>query len=55
MAVFRSLVVPLKAAVGFLLSLAASVGVTVAVFQWGWFGDRSARSPGRCCRSCRSS
>ena len=38
MAVFRSLVVPLKAAVGFLLSLAASVGVTVAVFQWGWFG-----------------
>jgi len=38
MAVFRSLVVPLKAAVGFLLSLAASLGVTVAVFQWGWFG-----------------
>ncbi|MCU1474112.1 MMPL family transporter, partial [Amnibacterium sp.] len=38
LAVFRSLIVPLKAAVGFLLSLAASVGVTVAVFQWGWFG-----------------
>ncbi|MGN6742299.1 MAG: MMPL family transporter [Amnibacterium sp.] len=38
LAVFRSLVVPLKAAAGFLLSLAASVGVTVAVFQWGWFG-----------------
>ncbi|MDQ1513406.1 MAG: putative drug exporter of the superfamily [Microbacteriaceae bacterium] len=36
MAVFRSLVVPVKAAVGFLLSLAASLGVTVAVFQWGW-------------------
>jgi RND superfamily putative drug exporter len=38
LAVFRSLVVPVKAAAGFLLSLAASVGVTVAVFQWGWFG-----------------
>ncbi|MDH2442906.1 MMPL family transporter [Amnibacterium sp. CER49] len=38
MAVFRSLVVPLKAAVGFLLSLLASIGVTVAIFQWGWFG-----------------
>ncbi|HET6825274.1 MAG TPA: MMPL family transporter [Amnibacterium sp.] len=41
LAVFRSLIVPLKAAVGFLLSLAASIGVTVAVFQWGWFGALS--------------
>jgi RND superfamily putative drug exporter len=34
--VFRSLVVPLKAAVGFLLSVAASFGAVTAVFQWGW-------------------
>ncbi|RBO96227.1 MMPL family transporter [Nocardia puris] len=36
--VFRSLLVPLVAAVGFLLSVAATFGVVVAVFQWGWFG-----------------
>ncbi|MFC7886226.1 MMPL family transporter [Streptomyces sp. NPDC057376] len=34
--VFRSLLVPLKAAAGFLLSVLASLGVVVAVFQWGW-------------------
>jgi RND superfamily putative drug exporter len=34
---FRSLLVPLKATVGFLLSLAATFGALVAVFQWGWF------------------
>ena len=34
--VFRSLLVPLIATAGFLLSLGAGVGVTVAVFQWGW-------------------
>ena len=33
---FRSIVVPIKAAAGFLLSIAASLGVVVAVFQWGW-------------------
>ena len=33
---FRSLVVPVKAAIGFLLSVAASFGAVVAVFQWGW-------------------
>ncbi|AYG02185.1 MMPL family transporter [Gryllotalpicola protaetiae] len=37
-AVFRSLLVPLKAALTFLLSLGAALGVTVAVFQWGWLG-----------------
>jgi putative drug exporter of the RND superfamily len=37
--VFRSLVVPLKAAVGFLLSVAASLGTVVALFQWGWLAD----------------
>ena len=34
--VFRSVVVPLKAAVMNLLSIGASYGVLVAVFQWGW-------------------
>ncbi|MBU6245743.1 MAG: MMPL family transporter [Actinomycetales bacterium] len=33
---FRSIVVPLTAAVTSLLSLAAALGITVAVFQWGW-------------------
>jgi putative drug exporter of the RND superfamily len=33
---FRSIVVPIKAAVGFLLSIGASLGAVVAVFQWGW-------------------
>jgi putative drug exporter of the RND superfamily len=36
--VFRSLVVPLKAAVMNLLSMGAAYGVIVAVFQWGWLG-----------------
>ena len=30
---------PIKAAVGFLLSVGASFGAVVAVFQWGWLGD----------------
>jgi len=34
--VFRSILVPVKAAVGFLLSVLASLGAVVAVFQWGW-------------------
>jgi putative drug exporter of the RND superfamily len=37
--VFRSILVPIKAAVGFLLSVGASFGAVVAVFQWGWFDD----------------
>ncbi len=36
MLVFRSVLVPLKAAAGFLLSIAATFGAVVAVFQWGW-------------------
>jgi putative drug exporter of the RND superfamily len=36
MVVFRSLLVPLKAVVMNMLSLAAAYGVVVAVFQWGW-------------------
>jgi RND superfamily putative drug exporter len=39
MMVFRSLVIPVKAAVGFLLSVGASLGLVVAVFQWGWLAD----------------
>ncbi|MFI0188377.1 MMPL family transporter [Streptomyces sp. NPDC017082] len=34
--VFRSVLVPLKAALGFLLSVLAALGAVVAVFQWGW-------------------
>lgn len=34
--VFRSVWVPVKAALGFLLSVGVSLGATVAVFQWGW-------------------
>jgi putative drug exporter of the RND superfamily len=37
--VFRSILVPLKAALGFLVTMAATFGATVAVFQWGWFAD----------------
>ncbi|WP_018638416.1 MMPL family transporter [Parafrankia elaeagni] len=33
---FRSVLVPLKAALGFLLSVLAALGAVVAVFQWGW-------------------
>ena len=36
MLVFRSVLIPLKAAVLNLLSVGASYGVVVAVFQWGW-------------------
>jgi len=39
MLVFRSLVVPLKATIGFLASVAATFGAVVAVFQWGWLAD----------------
>ncbi|MEU4119529.1 MMPL family transporter [Kitasatospora sp. NPDC028055] len=37
--VFRSILVPVKAALGFLLSVAAALGAVVAVFQWGWLAD----------------
>ena len=38
MAVFRSVLIPIKAAIMNLLSAGAAYGVLVAVFQWGWFG-----------------
>ncbi|MGB4861156.1 MAG: MMPL family transporter, partial [Tepidiformaceae bacterium] len=37
--VFRSLMIPLKAALMNLLSIGAAYGVVVAVFQWGWGGS----------------
>ncbi|MDF9813685.1 MMPL family transporter [Streptomyces sp. SPB162] len=39
MVVFRSVLVPLKAALGFLLSVVAALGAVVAVFQWGWLAS----------------
>lgn len=39
MMVFRSIAVPLKAAVMNLLSIGAAYGVIVAIFQWGWMKD----------------
>ncbi len=37
--VFRSLLVPLVGVLGFLFTVGASLGATVAVFQWGWAAD----------------
>jgi len=39
MVVFRSIAVPLKAAVMNLLSIGGAYGIVVAVFQWGWLKD----------------
>ena len=39
MLVFRSIVIPIKAALMNLLSIGAAYGVIVAVFQWGWAKD----------------
>ncbi|MEV4317326.1 MMPL family transporter [Actinocrispum sp. NPDC049592] len=36
---FRSILVPVKATAGFLLTVAASIGAVVAIFQWGWLGS----------------
>ncbi|MGY1811962.1 MMPL family transporter [Blastococcus sp. SYSU D00820] len=37
--VFRALLVPLVGVLGFVLTVGASLGATVAVFQWGWLAD----------------
>ena len=37
--VFRSLVVPLIASGGFVLSVGAAMGAVVAIYQWGWLGE----------------
>ncbi len=39
LSMFRSLAIPLTAAVMNLLSVGAAYGVMVAVFQWGWLGS----------------
>lgn len=37
--VFRSVWVPIKATLGYLLSVGVAFGAVVAVFQWGWLSD----------------
>lgn len=37
--VFRSIWVPVTAALGYLLSIVAGFGIVGAVFEWGWFAD----------------
>jgi putative drug exporter of the RND superfamily len=46
LAVFRSIVVAIKAAIMNLLSIGAAFGVLVAVFQWGWFSNIVGVKPG---------
>lgn len=46
MVLFRSLLIPLKAAAMNLLSICAAFGVIVAGFQWGWFEPILGTSPG---------
>ncbi len=46
MMVFRSILVPVKAAVMNLLSIGAAFGIIVAVFQWGWGADLLGIKPG---------
>jgi RND superfamily putative drug exporter len=43
---FRSLVIPLTAAVMNLLAAGGSFGVSVAIFQWGWLSDHIGAGPG---------
>ncbi len=43
---FRSLVIPLTAAVMNLLAAAGSFGLAVAIFQYGWFSDSLGAGPG---------
>jgi RND superfamily putative drug exporter len=39
MVVFRSLLIPLKAAIVNMLGIGAAYGIVVAIFQWGWMKD----------------
>ncbi|MFZ1249992.1 MAG: MMPL family transporter [Candidatus Microsaccharimonas sp.] len=45
MVAFRSILIPIKATLGFLLSVAAMFGAVVAVFQWGWLGITDTPGP----------
>lgn len=42
---FRTVLVPIKSIVGFLLSIAAAFGAQVAVFQWGWLSQLFGVTP----------
>jgi len=44
--VFRSLLVPLTATLGFVMSLFAAFGGVVAIFQWGWLQNVFHAQPG---------
>ena len=44
--IFRSLVIPVQAALMNLLSIGGALGVTAAVFQWGWGGSLFGISKG---------
>ncbi len=46
MIVFRSLVIPVQAAIMNLLSISAALGVIVVIFQWGWFDGLMGVQPG---------
>lgn len=42
---FRSILIPIKATLGFLLSVLAMFGALVVIFQWGWLGIIDAPGP----------
>jgi putative drug exporter of the RND superfamily len=44
--IFRSLVIPVQAALMNLLSIGGALGATVAVFQWGWLSGPLGITPG---------
>ncbi len=44
--VFRSILVPITAAIGFVLSVLAAFGTVVAVMQWGWGAELLHVEPG---------
>lgn len=44
---FRSILVPVIASLGFLLSLGGGFGVMIALFQWGWFGELTGVKEGQ--------
>ena len=47
MLVFRSILIPILAAAGFLLTVTAPLGAVVAVYQWGWLSELlGVTSPG---------
>lgn len=39
MVVFRSIAIPLKATIGFVLSVGAAFGAVAAIYNWGWLAD----------------